>query len=117
MKKNLLRNSALTALALLPAIALAAPASFRDFADVFVAAAKGLVNILFVSLSVGLAYGVALYFMNSDNEKKREEIKPYLLWGVIGITVVFGMWGIIQIFCDTLSWCTAGIPLISPPSP
>lgn len=116
MKKHPLQRLVLITFFLTPVLAMAAPSSFRDFADVFVAAAKGLVNILFVSLSVGLAYGIALYFIHSDNEKKREEIKGYLLWGVIGITVVFGLWGIIQVFCDTLDWCTAGIPLISPPS-
>ncbi len=99
----------------LPLIAFAQPATFREAADLVVAMIKGIINILFVSLSVGLAYGVVLYFIHSDNEQKREEIKGYLLWGVIGITVVFGLWGIIQIFCDTLDWCVAGIPLISPP--
>ena len=102
------------ALMLLPTLAFAA--TFKDFADSFIAVIKGFINILFVSLGVGLAYGVLLYFINSDNEKKREDIKGYLLWGVIGITVVFGLWGFIQIFCDTLGWCEAGIPHISPPA-
>lgn len=101
---------------LIPAFAFAAVGTFRDFANVFVALIKGVVNILFVSLSVGVAYGIALYFINSDNEQKREQIKGYLLWAVIGLAVTFGLWGIIQIFCDTLSWCTAGIPLIRPPA-
>ena len=101
---------------LVPLVTFAAVGTFRDFAQLFVAFVKGIINILFVSLSVGVAYGVALYFINSDNEQKREQIKGYLLWAVIGLTVVFGMWGIIQIFCDTLAWCTAGIPYIRPPA-
>ena len=90
-------------------------ATFKDFANSLIAIIKGFINILFVSLGVGLAYGVLLYFINSDDEKKREAIRPYLLWGVIGITVVFGLWGFIQIFCNTLDWCAAGIPYINPP--
>ena len=109
-----LRDYILIALMLLPTLVFAQ--TFKDFADSFIAVIKGFINILFVSLGVGLAYGVLLYFINSDNEKKREEIKGYLLWGVIGITVVFGLWGFIQIFCDTLEWCDAGIPYISPPA-
>lgn len=93
-----------------------AAGTFKDFANTLVALVKGIVNILFVSLSVGLAYGVALYFINSDNEQKREQIKGYLLWAIIGLSVTFGLWGIIQILCDTFDWCvTAGIPYISPP--
>lgn len=108
-----LQRYIIIALMLLPTLVFAA--TFKDFADNFIAVIKGFINILFVSLGVGLAYGVLLYFINSDNEKKREEIKGYLLWGVIGITVVFGLWGFIQIFCDTLGWCEAGIPYISAP--
>jgi hypothetical protein len=92
------------------------PAAKRDYIQGSQELIKGAVNILFVSLSVGVAYGIALYFINSDNEQKREQIKGYLLWAVIGLAVTFGLWGIIQIFCDTLSWCTAGIPLIRPPA-
>jgi uncharacterized membrane-anchored protein len=117
IKKYLPKHFLLLAFFLLPALAFAAaPSTFRDFADILVAAVKGIINILFVSLSVGLAYGVALYFINSDNEQKRAEIKGYLLWGVIGITVVFGLWGIVQILCDTLSWCTVGVPYIQAPA-
>ena len=101
---------------LLPIVVFAAVSTFKDFANQFVAIIKGFINVLFVSLGVGLAYGVLLFFINADNEKKREEIKGYLLWGVIGISVVFGLWGFIQIFCDTLGWCAAGIPYIIPPT-
>ena len=117
MKKTpIISLLAFTASLLVPALAFAAVGTFRDFSNVFVALIKGVVNILFVSLSVGVAYGIALYFINSDNEQKREQIKGYLLWAVIGLAVTFGMWGLIQILCDTFAWCTAGIPLIRPPA-
>ena len=101
---------------LLPVVVFAAVGTFKDFANVFVEVIKGIIDILFVSLSVGVGYGVALYFLNSDNEKKREQIRGYLLWAVIGLAVTFGMWGLVQILCDTLSWCVAGIPYIKPPA-
>ena len=103
-------------LILAPAVAFAAVSTFRDFANVFVQFVRGIVNILFVSLSVGVAYGVALYFINSDNETKREQINGYRLWAVIGLSVTFGMWGLIQILCDTLAWCVSGVPYIMPPA-
>lgn len=102
--------------ALLPVVCFAAVGTFKDFANIFVQFIKGIIDILFVSLTVGVGYGVALYFINSDNEQKREQIKGYLLWAIIGLAVTFGMWGLVQIFCDTLAWCTAGIPYIKPPA-
>ncbi len=104
---------ALTLVLVLPAMVYAQ--TFKDFSNSFIAVIKGFINVLFVSLGVGLAYGVLLYFINADDEKKREALKPYLLWGVIGIAVVFGLWGFVQILCNTVSWCNAGIPYISPP--
>jgi FtsH-binding integral membrane protein len=102
---------------LLPLVAFAqAPSTFREAADLFVQILKGIINILFASLAVGLLYGVILYFINADNEKKRTEIRGYLFWGVIGITVAFSLWGILQILCNTLSWCMAGIPFLTPPA-
>lgn len=101
---------------LLPFTVLAAaPTTVRDTAELFVAIMRGASRILFVSLTVGLSYGVVLYIINSDNENKREEIKGYLLWGVIGIIVAFGIWGLLAILSSSLGWGAVGIPLISPP--
>ena len=112
------RVMGLMASALLPfsASAQSAPGTFREFGDLVVQILKGITGIIFMSLVVGLIYGVMLYLMNADNEQKRSEIKSYLLWGVIGITVVFSLWGILSLLCNTLSWCNAGIPHITPPA-
>ncbi len=103
---------------LLPMFAFAAATTFRDLTStVIVPIIKGIIRIFYVSLAIGLSYGVVMYFINSDNEKKREEIKGYLLWGVIGITVAFGLWGIVAILSATLGWGNVGIPFIQPPAP
>jgi hypothetical protein len=108
----------LTTIALLPFIASAQtpPSTFRAAVDLFIQIIKGIINIVFALLAVGLLYGVVLYFLNADNERKRTEIRGYLLWGVIGITVAFALWGILGILLATFGWGAAGIPLISPPA-
>ncbi len=100
---------------LFPVFVLAAPSNFKQVAELFIAILKGFIGLLFASLAVALVYGVLVYFMNADNEKTREEIKGHLLWGVIGITVVFGLWGILWILSGTLGWGNVGIPIIRPP--
>ncbi len=116
MKKFLRTSFFLIIPTLLPLSAFALGSTFRDFSDVLVRLLRNFVSLIFASMSVGLLYGVVLYMMNSDNDKKREEIKPYLLWGVIGITVAFGLWGILAILSDTLGWGGVGIPIIRPPA-
>jgi uncharacterized membrane protein YjfL (UPF0719 family) len=105
------------AIGLLPFVVFAqAPSTFRGAAELIIQMIKGIINILFALLAVGLLYGVVLYFLNSDNEKKRTEIKGYLLWGVIGIIVAFAIWGILALLSQTFGWGPVGIPIISPPS-
>lgn len=102
---------------LVPVFAFAAPASLREFAELVVSILQNIISILFVSLAVGLLYGVIVYFANSDNDKKRMEIKGYLLWGVIGIIVVMGIWGILGLLTESVFGTAPGIPQLTPPTP
>ena len=98
------------------AVFAVAPGNLRDVAEFFMKIMLNITGILFALLSVGMIYGVVVYFANSDNEKKREEIKGHLLWGIIGIVVVFGIWGIIALMrYSVFGTGTVGIPQIAPP--
>ncbi|OGZ05246.1 MAG: hypothetical protein A2845_02945 [Candidatus Lloydbacteria bacterium RIFCSPHIGHO2_01_FULL_49_22] len=101
-----------------PLITFAAttPTDFKSFVELLLGVLKNIISIFFAALIAGLVYGIALYMMNSDNEKRREEIKPYLLWAIIGIAVVLGMWGLIGILNSTLFGGSFGIPFLSTPS-
>ena len=106
----------LTALALIAAFPVIASAeTFHVMAGRIVGILKGLAGVIFASLVVGIILGVVMFMANSENEKKREEIKGYLLWAIIGIAVVFGLWGILAILSATMGWGDVGIPIIRPP--
>jgi len=102
----------------MPVIAFAqAPTNFREFASLVVRMLQSVIAVLFVSLAVGLVFGVVLFLANADNEKKRMEIKGYLLWGVIGIIVVMGIWGILETLSVSVFGPGAvGIPQLRPPA-
>lgn len=95
----------------------AAPSTFKETIELFLRLLQMAFVLLFSALGVGMIWGVILYFVNSDNDRKRTEIKGYLLWGVIGITVVFSIWAILTLVSGTFGWGAAGIPFISPPAP
>lgn len=117
MKKRIPNFLLIISAFFIPTLAIAAATTFRDLAStIIIPIIRGVIRIFYVSLAIGLSYGVVMYFVNSDNEKKREEIKGYLLWGIIGITVAFGLWGIVAILSDTLGWGDVGIPIIQPPA-
>lgn len=119
MKRQIVLSFVMGFLFMLPSLtfAVTAPTDLKSFATLVVDILKGATGILFASLAVGLVYGVVLYLANPDNEQKREQIKGYLLWAVIGIAVAFGLWGILVILSNTFGLSGVGIPLIRPPSP
>lgn len=103
------------ALLLLPQTLFAAATTFKDLAELFIRAINGVVVVIFSSLVAGLIYGVVLYIANADNEKRRTEIKGYLTWGIVGIIVLFGLWGILSILSYSLGWGDVGIVYIRAP--
>ena len=96
--------------------ALAPPTDFKEFIELLLNIIQNLIAILFASIVIGMLYAVMIYMINSDNEKKREQIKPYLIYGVIGLSVCMGLWGFIGILNSTVFGGAIGIPLISPPA-
>lgn len=93
-----------------------APGTFKAAIELVLQLLQNLIVLLISLLGLGMVFGVAMYMVNSDNEQKREQIKGYLLWGVIGIMVVFALFGIVAVFRGTLfgDW-DVGIPHLTRP--
>ncbi|OGZ07796.1 MAG: hypothetical protein A3D65_05710 [Candidatus Lloydbacteria bacterium RIFCSPHIGHO2_02_FULL_50_13] len=98
------------------AFAVTAPTNLKTFAELAVKILQNIAGLLFVSLSIGLLFGVVLYLFSTPSEKRRSEIREMLLWGVIGIIVVVGIWGILALLRASVGLEGVGIPQISPPS-
>lgn len=81
-------------LLVLPAVARAA--SFKEFVD------KSLVPLgdLIVTLLYAVAFLLFLVglvrYMFSYNEEQRQKGKSFALWGIIGLVVLFSVWGLVK---------------------
>lgn len=68
---------------------------------------KLIINPLIVLLfALALAYflwGVFEFIANQENEEKRRAGKSHMLWGIIGITVMMGVWFILNVILTTFS--------------
>lgn len=107
----------LSSLFFVPSLAAAqAPETFREALEMAIRWVQGFVGILFGAMWIGITWGVVVYLANAYDEKKREMIRGYLLWAIIGVTVVFAVWGIIGILHASIFGGGWGIPLISPPA-
>ncbi len=61
-----------------------------------------LITFLFALAIAFFLYGVFEFMMNGDNEEKRTEGKSHMVWGVIGIAIMLGVWGILNFLLSTL---------------
>ena len=54
-------------------------------------------------------WGVTKYVINSSDEAKKEKGRQFMLWGLIALTVMFSIWGLVGIFGSTF-----GVDVIIP---
>ena len=84
---------------------------------------KSLVNKIIdninylVALVIGLAafvfiWGIFKYFVAGADEKKVEEAKNVLLFGLLGIFIMFSIWGLVNIIINTFDFGNKTQPTI-----
>ena len=57
-----------------------------------------LIYLLFALAVVYFLYGV----MNQANEEKKTSGKSHMIWGIVGITIMIGVWAIMGMILSTL---------------
>jgi zinc transporter ZupT len=62
-----------------------------------------LIGFLFAVALVYFLYGGLEFIMNQANEEKKTSGKSHMLWGVIGIVIMMGVWGILNIIIKTFN--------------
>ncbi len=60
-----------------------------------------IVPLIFTLAFLFFLWGMVGYIRNADNEKKREESKKFIYYGIIGLTVMVAVWGIVRIVTTT----------------
>ncbi len=62
---------------------------------------KGVIPLIFALALVMFVWGVTQYVINSSDEAKKEKGRQFMLWGIIALTVMVGVWGLVHIFGAT----------------
>lgn len=74
----------------------------------YVTGVIGLLNTVVVPVIFALAFaafvwGAANYFILHDgDESRRAEGRQFALWGIIGMAVLFSVWGFVALLLSTL---------------
>jgi hypothetical protein len=62
-----------------------------------------VIPVIFAFAFAAFIWGVVNYFfLHGDEEGKREEGRKFILWGIIGMVVLFSVWGFVNIMLSTL---------------
>jgi len=61
-----------------------------------------LIGLLFALAIMYFLYGVFEFLSNQANEEKKTTGKSHMVWGIIGITIMMGVWTILGIITNTL---------------
>ena len=55
------------------------------------------------------------YLQSSPPERKKEKGKQFMLWGVIALTVMVSVWGLVGVLSSTFGVRSLIIPQVTPP--
>lgn len=68
----------------------------------------GALNTIAIPVITTLAFGIFIlgivkyFFLNQDSEDKRAEGREFIFWGILGMVVLFSVWGFVNIVLSTL---------------
>ena len=71
--------------------------------NIFVVIFNPLIMLLFFIALAYFAFGIVKMLANPGNEEKRKEGKSHLLWGIVGMTIMLTVYGIIAIIGATIA--------------
>ena len=66
--------------------------------------AAAIIPLIFTLAFLFFLWGMTMYIRGSDDVKKREESKKFIYWGIIALTVMISVWGIVKIINTTLGF-------------
>ena len=62
-----------------------------------------LIIFLFALALAFFLYGVFEFILNQDNDEKKTQGKSHMIWGIIGLTIMFGVWTILGVVMRTFN--------------
>ncbi len=62
-----------------------------------------IILLLFALALAYFLYGVFQFIANQENEEKKTTGKNHMMWGIIGITIMMGVWSILNVVLSTFN--------------
>lgn len=56
-----------------------------------------IITLVALAAFAYFAYGVMMFIRNAENDEKRTQGKQHMVWGIVGLAIVFGASAIINL--------------------
>ena len=83
-----------------------------SFATCFIG--RLVIPLIFAVAVVMFIWGVVQYVIHDDEEAKKDKGKQFMVWGIIALTVMISVWGLVGIVGRTFGLNTSVLPQVSP---
>ena len=62
-----------------------------------------LIRLMFAAAAIYFIWGVFKYIKDSDSESERQTGSRHILWGLVGMAIMMGVYGILQTFSGLIT--------------
>jgi len=62
---------------------------------------KSVIPLIFSLALAMFIWGVVQYVINDQEEAKKAKGKQFMIWGILGLAVMFSVWGLVKIVGTT----------------
>jgi len=114
MKKVLQHAKKLIAPALLLPMAASAQGNINALMIGIITTLNYILTIAFILLTLYFVWGVVQYVMSGGDEEKLAKGKQHMIWGIIGMAVAAGAWGIVQLILQYVIGGQQGLKPVIP---
>ena len=74
-----------------------------------------VIPLIFAVAIVIFVWGVVQFVINSDEEAKKEKGRQFMIWGIIGLTVMITVWSLVGILGSTFGFKNLNVlPSVNP---
>lgn len=62
-----------------------------------------IIVLLFAAALAYFAWGMVDFIANQNNEEKKTAGKQHMIWGILGLTIMMGVWTLLNIVLNTIN--------------
>ncbi len=77
---------------------------------------ESVIPLIFALAVAMFVWGVVQYVINSDEEAKKAKGKQFMIWGIIALTVMVSVWGLVKILGNTfgIEYAVPQVKVVNP---